>query len=267
MRGCPLLLCSALIAGLVIALWALQVDAQDRPDAEHWLPLFNGKDLDGWTPKIKGYEPGDNYGNTFRVENGLLKVSYDHYSKFDQRFGHLFYKTPFSHYKLRVEYRFVGDQCPGGPTWALRNSGVMIHGQTPESMRKDQDFPVSIEVQFLGGNGRDKRPTANVCSPGTHIVMDGKLITRHCNDSTSKTYHGDQWVTVEVEVHGNGKIIHKVDGQTVLEYEKPQYDDKDPDGKRLIKNGEKMISGGTISLQSESHPIEFRKVEMLTLKE
>ncbi len=252
---------------LLFMVWSFHVQAQDRTEAEHWVPLFNGKDLDGWKVKIKGYELGDNFGDTFRVENGVLKVSYDRYSKFDQKFGHLFYKAPFSHYKLRIEYRFVGDQCPGGPSWALRNSGVMIHGQTPESMRKDQDFPVSIEVQFLGGNGRDKRPTANVCSPGTHIVMGGKLITQHCTNSTSKTYHGDQWVTVEVEVHGNGKIVHKVNGQTVLEYEKPQLDDHDPDGKRLIENGEKMISEGTISLQSESHPIEFRKVEILPLKE
>jgi hypothetical protein len=249
-----------------VLLWLFPVHAQDRTESEHWVPLFNGKDLDGWKVKIKGYELGDNFGDTFRVENGVLKVSYDHYDKFNERFGHLFYKTPFSHYRLRVEYRFVGDQCPGGPTWAVRNSGAMIHGQTPESMRKDQDFPVSIEVQFLGGNGRDKRPTANVCSPGTHIVIGGKLITQHCNNSTSKTYHGDQWVTVEVEVHGNSKIIHKVDGETVLEYEKPQYDDGDPDGKRLIKDGEKMISEGTISLQSESHPIEFRKVEIMPLK-
>jgi hypothetical protein len=258
--------CGLLDFCLLVMLWPVHVQAQDRTEAGHWVPLFNGKDLDGWKVKIKGYDLGDNYGDTFRVENGVLKVSYDHYSKFDQKFGHLFYKAPFSHYKLRVEYRFVGDQCPGGPTWALRNSGVMIHGQTPESMRKDQDFPVSIEVQFLGGNGRDERPTANVCSPGTHIVMGGKLITQHCNNSTSKTYHGDQWVNVEVEVHGNGNIVHKVDGETVLEYEKPQYDDRDPDGKRLIKNGEKMISEGTISLQSESHPIEFRKVEILPLK-
>lgn len=251
---------------LVVTFGSHDVRAQNTTAAEHWISLFNGKDLDGWKVKIKGYDLGDNYGDTFRVENGVLKVSYDHYDKFNQRFGHLFYKTPFSNYKLRIEYRFVGEQCPGGPTWALRNSGVMIHGQTPESMRKDQDFPVSIEVQFLGGNGRDKRPTANVCSPGTHIVMGGKLITQHCNNSKSKTYHGDQWVSVEVEVHGNGKIIHKVDGETVLEYEKPQYDDQDPDAKRLIKNGEKMISEGTISLQSESHPIEFRKVEILPLK-
>src|SRR5262249_39779459 len=111
--------------------------------------------------------------------------------------------------------------------------------------------------------------TANVCSPGTNIVMGGKLITRHCNDSTSKTYHGDQWVSVEVEVHGNGVIKHIVDGQTVLDYEKAQLDPNDADGLRLIEQagGEKMLSGGTISLQSESHPIEFRKVEILPLSQ
>jgi Domain of Unknown Function (DUF1080) len=238
-----------------------------RGQEKGWTALFNGKDLDGWTPKIKGYAAGENFGDTFRVEDGVLKVSYDKYNKFDAKFGHLFYKAPFSHYRLRIEYRFVGQQCPGGPSWAFKNSGVMIHGQSPESMGKDQDFPVSIEVQFLGGNGRNKRPTANVCTPGTNIVMDGKLITRHCTDSTSKTYHGDEWITVEVEVHGNGVIKHIVDGQTVLEYEKAQLDPNDADGRRLIEQagGEKMLDGGTISLQSESHPIEFRKVEILPL--
>jgi hypothetical protein len=261
-----------LLPGLASALIALTLSppaalGQDHPTGGGWISLFNGKDLDGWTPKIKGYALGENYADTFRVENGLLKVAYDKYSRFDNKFGHLFYKTPFSHYRLRIEYRFVGEQCPGGPSWGLRNSGVMIHGQPPESMGKDQDFPVSIEVQFLGGNGRDKRPTANVCTPGTNIVMDGKLITRHCTDSKSQTYHGAQWVTVEAEVHGNGIIKHIVNGETVLEYEKPQLDDRDPEGRRLIKDGEKMLSGGSISLQAESHPIEFRKVEILPLKE
>jgi hypothetical protein len=241
--------------------------SQDQPARDGWIPLFNGKDLDGWKPKITGYEAGDNFGNTFRVEDGVLKVAYDKYSRFDGKFGHLFYKTPYSHYKLHIEYRFVGEQCPGGPSWALRNSGVMIHGQSPESMRKEQEFPVSIEVQFLGGDGKAKRPTCNVCTPGTNIVMRDRLITQHCTDSHSKTYPQDEWVSVDVEVHGNGLIKHVVDGETVIEYEKAQLDDKDPDGKKLIKNGDKMLHEGTISLQSESHPIEFRKVELLPLKE
>jgi hypothetical protein len=256
-----------LTALAVFALNAIDAKGQDKSTADGWIALFNGKNLDGWTPKITGYPLGENYADTFRVEDGVLKVAYDKYPEFDGKFGHLFYKTPFSHYRLRIEYRFVGEQCRGGRDWAFRNSGVMIHGQPPESMRKDQEFPVSIEVQFLGEKGREKRPTANVCTPGTNIVMGGKLITRHLTESKAKTYRGDQWVTVEAEVHGNGVIKHIVNGETVLEYEKAQLDEKDADARRLIKDGEKMLSGGSISLQAESHPIEFRKVEILPLKE
>ena len=235
----------------------------DKPP--RWISLFNGKDLDGWMPKITGYPLGENYAKTFRVEDGLLKVSYSDYPKFDGKFGHLFYKSKFSHYRIRVEYRFVGDQCKEGPAWALRNSGVMIHCQPPDTMRKDQEFPVSIEVQYLGGLGKGKRSTGNLCTPGTHIVLDGKLEKRHCTNSTSKTFDGDQWVTVEAEVHGNGKIKHFVNGELVIEYESPQYDPGDADAKKLIESKDLSIREGYIALQAESHPVEFRKVEILPL--
>ena len=250
-----------------IAMWVLGLGlvAGVAGAEEGWTPLFNGKDLDGWTPKIRGYALGENFGRTFRVEDGVLKVTYDQYGgQFDNRFGHLFYRVPYSNYVLRVEYRFTGEQCPGGPGWAFRNSGVMIHGQDPAGMRVDQDFPVSIEVQLLGGNGRDERHTANMCSPGTHVEMGGQLFTTHCTDSTSKTYHGDQWVTVEIEARGNEVISHRVEGQAVLMYAKPQLDPGDKDAQALIaaRGGEKLLSGGSISLQSESHPVEFRRVEI-----
>lgn len=248
---------------LMIAILAM---ASPAWTADNYVPLFNGKDLNDWQVKITGYPLGENYGNTFRVEDGVLKVSYDHYTEFGNRFGHLFYKHPFTNYRLRVEYRFVGEQAKGGAGWAFRNSGVMIHGQTPETMRKDQEFPVSIEVQFLGGRGSGERSTANLCTPGTNVVMDGKLHTPHCTDSKSKTYHGDEWVTVEIEVRGN-TIKHIIDGETVLTYTDPQLDPKDPDAKAMLDGGQpKLLTGGTISLQSESHPVEFRRVELLELK-
>jgi hypothetical protein len=252
------------LAGL---LWAVAGAAgTENAEEERWISLFNGKNLEGWTPKITGYELGENFGNTFRVENGVLRVGYDQYDKFEGRFGHLFYKAPFSRYRLRLEYRFVGDQTPGGPGWAFRNSGIMIHCQTPESMEKNQDFPVSIEVQLLGGNGTDKRTTGNLCTPGTHVVMKDRLITQHCVNSSSKTYHGDQWVRAEVEVHGNDTIKHLIEGEVVLEYERPQLDEKDADARKLLKAGNVMLHGGYISLQAESHPCEFRKVEILPLE-
>ncbi|MCZ2343308.1 MAG: DUF1080 domain-containing protein [Bacteroidales bacterium] len=239
--------------------------ADDGP----WRSLFNGKDLTGWTPKIRYHAAGENYGNTFRVEDGVLKVGYDadKYPEFHNTFGHLFFNEPFGSYRLRLEYRFTGEQCKGGPGWAYRNSGIMIHGESPKTMSKDQDFPVSIEVQLLGGNGKDKRSTANLCTPGTNVVLNGKLFTPHCTNSSSKTYHGDQWVKCEIEVHGNGKIRHFVEGELVLEYEKPQLDPRDAHAKSLARNGNLMLDRGTISLQSESHPCEFRKIEIQELKE
>jgi len=234
--------------------------------SQDWIQLFNGKDLTGWTPKIKGYPAGTNHANTFRVVDGYLTVNYDGYPTFANQFGHLFYKDQYSYYKLAIEYRFIGEQAKDGPGWATRNSGVMLHGQTAESMGLDQDFPISIEAQFLGGLGKGARPTANLCTPGTNVVRDGKLFKPHCLNSSSKTYDGDQWVRAEFLVKGGESIEHIVEGQTVLKYEQPQMGGGNVSGhdaKLLVD--EKLLEGGTISLQSESHPVQFRKVELLNL--
>lgn len=249
---------------LFVSVWS---SAQKKDKIGKWIKLFNGKDLKGWTPKIKDHPVNENYGNTFRVENGILKVSYDQYGgQFKDQFGHLFYKKAFSAYLLVVEYRFTGDQIKDGPGWAFRNSGMMLHGQSPESMAIDQDFPISMEAQLLGGNGKDERTTNNLCTPGTNVEINGKLFTPHCVNSTSKTYHGDQWVTARVLVLGDSLIRHIVGTDTVLVYGKPQYDGKDKWVKRLGLQDGAPIKKGTISLQSESHPVEFRKVELFDLE-
>jgi len=254
------------IIWLAPLLIAILVSVCAKPQAD-WISLFNGKDLSGWQIKIKGYPLGENWRNTFRVEAGALKVAYDQYPDFNEDFGHIFYHEKFSHYRLRLEYRFVGEQVPGGPGWAFRNSGIMLHCQSPASLKLDQNFPVSIEVQLLGGNGTDARSTANLCTPGTNVVLDGKLETRHCIESASKTYHGDQWVTAEVEVRGNELIRHFINGELVLEYTQPQLDETDANAREMIQAGQnKMLSEGWISLQAESHPVEFRKIELLPLE-
>lgn len=255
-----------LLVATLLATPAHTDDPPGGPKPEDWIQLFNGRDLEGWVPKIRGYAAGDNFGRTFRVENGVLKVSYEAYDSFQDRFGHLFYAKSFSHYILAAEYRFVGEQAPGGPDWAFRNSGLMIHGQPVATMGKDQDFPISIEVQLLGGRGSGKRPTANLCTPGTNVVMAGQLITEHCINSSSKTFDGDVWVRVEVEVHGGGRVVHRVNGEPVLRYEKPQIGGGVVSGfDPAVKQDGKLLTEGSISLQSESHPVEFRKVELLDL--
>jgi hypothetical protein len=236
---------------------------------EEWIQLFNGRDLTGWTPKLSHHELGDNYGDTFRVEDGLLKVRYDRYPDgFKTRYGHLFYAKPYSFYRLRVEYRFVGEQAAQGPgDWANRNSGIMFHAQPPQTMMKEQTFPISIEAQWLGGLGDGKaRPTANMCSPGTEVVYNGAIYPQHCLDSASKTYDGDQWVRMELVVLGDALITHIVNGEKVLEYSLPQIGggvvaNFDPKAKR---DGE-LLTGGYIALQSESGPLDVRKIELLDL--
>ena len=251
-----------------IATLALPLSGQSAPNEEDWIQLFNGRDLSGWTPKITKHALGENYANTFRVADGVLKVSYDGYDSFDNRFGHLFYEKPFSYYRLVIEYRFVGEQAPHGPgAWALRNSGVMLHSQDPRTMTVMQNFPISIEAQFLGGLSDGKaRPTMNVCTPGTEVVLRGALLATHCLNSASKTFDGDQWVQAEVIVLGSGSITHRVNGASVLEYSLSQYggtavQEFNPGAK---PDGE-LIEGGYLALQSESHPIEFRKVALLNL--
>jgi hypothetical protein len=235
--------------------------------AQKWESMFNGKDLTGWTPKIRYAKAGENVGNTFRVQHGKIVVSYDAYDDFNERFGHLFYNTQYGYYRIRLQYRFIGEQVKNGPGWAYRNSGIMVHGQTAESMGKDQDFPVSIEVQLLGGDGKNPRTTCNLCTPGTNVVREGKLFTQHCLNSTSKTYHGDQWVHAEVLVLGDSLIVHYANGEEVLRYENPQIGGGNVDAQETKwgTNGQ-LISKGTISLQSESHPVEFRKIEILNLE-
>jgi hypothetical protein len=235
--------------------------------AAEWQPLFNGENLNGWLPKVRGEAFGEDERRTFRVEDGLLTVSYEDYDRFDNRFGHLFYMTPYSHYRLRLEYRFIGEQAPGGEEWAFRNSGVMVHSQDPRTMPPAQDFPISVEVQFLGGrgDGRD-RPTANVCTPGTHIVLDGVFTETHCVAAAAPTVHDDRWVSIEVLVRGDEEVVHLVDGVPVIAYGGLTTGGGVVSGHDPAQKPEgAALRSGFIALQSESHPIQFRNVELLDL--
>jgi hypothetical protein len=245
----------------------LAAQPQRPQDVRQWLQLFNGRDLADWTPKFAKHELGENFRNTFRVEDGLLKVRYDQWPTFDGEFGHLFYKDSFSYYLLAAEYRFVGEQVAGAPTWAIRNNGLMLHSPHPRTMPRDQDFPISLEIQLLGGLGKGPRTTANLCTPGTNVGKNGQLHTPHCTNSTSQTNDGDQWVRVEVLVHGDELVRHMIDGKTVLEYSKPQIgggavSNFDP----AVKVDGTLLGGGYISIQAETAPTDFRKIELLNLE-
>ncbi|WP_273566058.1 3-keto-disaccharide hydrolase [Maribacter halichondriae] len=240
---------------------------QNTPEA--WETMFNGENLENWTTKIHQYEVKDNHGETFRVEDGMIKVRYDQYEgDFNERYGHLYYNTPYSYYHISLEYRFVRELHPGAPSFTLKNSGIMFHSQDPRTMPKEQDWPISVEMQFLAGTEQEKvRPTGNMCSPGTDVVYEGKIDPRHCISSSSKTYWGETWVKAEAIVLGDSLITHIIDGEPVLQYTQPQigggvanrYDPK-------IKIDGKLLKEGFIALQSEGQPIDFRNIKIKNLK-
>ena len=267
--GQPRLIAIGLAAlGMVAGAECAWTNERESAGDGDWISLFNGRDLSGWTAKIRHHEPGDNYAHTFRVEDGLLTVSYDGYEDFDDKFGHLFHEAPFSHYRLRLEYRFIDSQAPGGQAWAKRNSGVMLHAQAPETMPAAQDFPISLEAQFLGGLGDGKpRPTGNLCTPGTNVVFNGEFTERHCIASSSPTLDGDQWVEFEALVLGGDRITHYVNGEAVMEYTGSSYGGGVVSGHRPeAKPDGQPLGEGYIALQSESHPIQFRNIRLLNLK-
>lgn len=248
---------------------------------EEWISLFNGTDLSGWIIKIADQKINNNLNETFIVEDSMIRIRYDNYDEFNDAFGHMYYETPFSYYKLSFEYRFVGEQLKGGATWNVRNSGIMLHSQSAESNEFGQDFPVSIELQLLGGLNKGERTTANVCTPGTAVVLGDSVDYRHCINSTSKTYNGDQWVHVEAIVKGGEYMTFIVEGDTVLNFQNPQIgggfiSDNNPkpdwnqfgverDQDDWISKAGTILTEGYISLQAESHPVDFKNIMLLDL--
>lgn len=243
-----------------------QID--DGEGESNWISLFNGKDLDGWTVKIAGHPAGENFGNTFRVEDGILKCEYDDYGAFNGQFGHLYSNLAYSHYKLRLEYRFVGRMLPDAPSYVDLNSGVMLHSQSPLSMRLDQGFPASLEMQFLASLGKGKRQTGNVCTPGTHLNFEGEQTKQHIIKSTGPTLPADRWVAVEMEVHGHDLIIYRVEGREVLRYRFPVLDPESKEAKDILALGaDRRLAFGHIALQAEAQRVWFRNIELLPLTE
>lgn len=265
--------CNRIPNGLlyVLAIIALLVfnSCEQNPkhnNEEEWISLFDGSNYDEWTPKFAGSELGVNYKDRFVYEDSLLSVRYTAIDTFKGNFGHLYYKDKFSYYKLRAKYRFVGEQMTNGPGWAFRNNGLMLHCQEPSTLGLDQDFPISLELQLLGGGGTDDRTTANLCTPGTNVVMGDSLFTPHCIGSVSKTYHGDQWVEVEALVLGDSLVQHMMEGQVVLEFNKPTIGGGNVGGyiESAYTEGT-PLKEGYISIQAETHPIDFKSIELLNL--
>lgn len=253
---------NTLLIAALFCLFACGTKKNEKAESQ-WVSLFNGKDLDHWQVKVAGFPLGENFGNTFRVQDSILSVRYDQYDSFNNKFGALYYDKKFTNYRLKVTYRFVGETTPGAPSWGFRDSGVQYHCQAPTTVGLSQPFPVCLEYNLLGGNGIDERPLGQICANGIHVEINGKENESYCTEPTGKkTFHGDQWVTLEIEVR-DGQVTHYVNGEEILHFENPRYDSTHVVAKNFIINGDDKVKDGYISLQSNSHPIDFRSIEIM----
>ena len=253
-----------LLITIPLLILAFSFTKKEAPHAKSkWVKLFNGKDLKGWIPKIAGYKTGENFGNTFSVENGILSTRYDQYDSFRNRFGALYFKKDYTNYRLKFEYRFVGQTTVGGPAWGFEDGGIQYHCQSPESVNIDQPFPVCLEYNILGSTGGKGRATGEICASGMYVMIDGKKNSSYCTSPTVKrSFDGGQWVKAEIDVH-DGTITHYVNGEQIIQFTDPRYSPEHPLGKQFIKDGNDKVTHGYISIQSNSHPMDFRNIEIM----
>lgn len=249
-----------------------------RSDTQEWESIFNGKNFDNWDIKIAGHTLGDNYKNTFSIQDSMMRISYQNYTVFDNQFGHIYYKPLLSYYKIRFQYRFNGEHLSDAPSWSNRNSGIMLHSQSAETLNLNQTFPVSLEMQLLGGLDTGITHTGNLCTPGTIVQINNLSIDQHCTSSNSKTYYGNRWVSAEVEVYGDSLIRHIIEGQTVLEYQHTKigggFVDQSnnwsvaniTDSSYWLNKAGSPLQRGQIAFQAESQDVDFRRIELLQLE-
>jgi hypothetical protein len=251
--------------------------ANAGPNDTDWVQLFNRVDLKDWDIKFTGHQLNDNYKNTFKVQDSLLIVDYGGYTGFNNEWGHAANKTkPYSYYLLRAEYSPGANQVSGGPSWAVQNNGLMLHSQSMASMTLGQNYPISMECQLKGSkNG----PTLNLCTPGTayyNAVSGGSVNTTHCTSISASSSPGpasDAWAWASAYVLGDSIIRHyngKGVGSTpVLTYYRPVYNNADGSvgsaPSNTPANGTPLKSG-YISIQAETAPYRFRRIELVNLE-
>jgi hypothetical protein len=227
--------CVALLL-LVCAAHAETPSAPAAVTPDRVTPLFNGKDLTGWTADVPARDTDPGLGASFVVRGG-------HLVSLGEPRGHLVTDAGFRDYRLEVEYRFAGK---GG------NCGVLVHASRPRALYKM--FPQSIEVQMQSGQAGDfwviqedievpqmeaRRPR----KPGEKwggAEGDARRILNLTDDSEKPL---GEWNTLVVEARGRALQVW-VNGT-------------------LVNEGSNATADrGRIALQAEGTEVEFRRVEL-----
>ncbi len=224
---------------LLLTIVALAMMSDHAFGAEASIPLFNGKDLDGWHADIPAKDTDANVANAFIVRDGNLV------SLGDPR-GHLITDDSHENYRLEVEYRFAGE--PG-------NCGVLVHASTPRALYKM--FPKSIEVQLNHLHAGDFWCIALDISvpdmekrrgPKNEWGVDGDKKRRILNLTDGSEKALGEWNRMQIECVGD-EVKVWVNGD-------------------LVNHGfDCEATEGQIAIQAEGSEVEFRKLILTPIAE
>jgi len=207
------------------------VAEQDRlvpPMPGVFRPLFNNKDLGGWSVTIDGQPKGVDPLRIFQVKQGSVWVYPDAVDGQTMPFGYMASEEVFSDFDLRFEYQWVGKRFAPRAT-SPRDAGLLYHAGNLD--RSIQGFwPLSIECQIQESNTGDiwlvgsRAAVSSIESryvPGAPVTIVGGIdeISRVAASSMAEV---DGWNTVEVRARGNEQGIHVVNGKVNNRWESLQ---------------------------------------------
>jgi hypothetical protein len=259
-------------AGALSLLFSLAAIAAPTDD-EGWIPLFNGKNLDGWY----SFQPTTGRNNDlrkfFKVTDGMIHVldlSEDPH-EWKGAVGYLATNQEYSDVRIHLEYKW-GAKRFARSVEGKRNSGLMYLVVGPDKM-----FPRSLECQIEETDVGDLwlvdgvsittwllDPYSSMYSddpspPGSKRVIGGLQIPASRVLKSGDFEDRTGWNTVEVILEGD-RSTHIINGRTVNRaWDIRQPDPQDPT--RMIP-----LKSGHIALEAEGSEIWFRNIKIKLLK-
>jgi hypothetical protein len=247
-----------------IVLFAAAASAADEPASK---PLFNGRNLSGWTAHYASKTPpgAPPAAQLFDVVDGVIHVYRDETAGSEQPNAYLLSDAEHQNYKLTLEYRW-GDKKFAPRNNLVRDAGLLYHVHR----QRDADWPASIESQIQEGDVGDlwvvsARATSFI-DPKTkrfQLLEHGGVPLTVGNDGKfERVRHGrvnefPGWNTLEVIVAGD-RALHIVNGVPNLRVHDMKSWNADTSG--WVK-----LDKGRIALQAEGAELFYRNIRIRPL--
>ena len=262
---------SGFVAGLCLlatgSIALADAPAETKQPVPAWKPLFNGKNLSGWSVHYasKTADGAPPPASLFEVKNGEIHTYPTQTPGSEQPNAYLLSDADMHDYVLSLEYKW-GEKKYVPRLDHVRDAGLLYHVHRERA----GDWPASAEAQIQEGDTGDSwavstqvssfvDPNTGLYAPpengGMPVTMggDGKFLrTRH---SRVNEYPG--WNTVVVIVRGD-RATHIVNG--IVNMRVSDLKSWNADTSSWVK-----LDHGHVALQAEAAEISYRNIKVRPL--